>query len=115
MVTFKNQQVLTRREHMRGGEGAAQLTALLAALPENARLFSTIRLAPGASIGYHVHERETELFYFAQGSGTVDDNGEKVKVSAGDAMATFSGQGHAVVNDGQEDLVLVAAIVKDPA
>lgn len=115
MVNRKNQQLASQREHMRGGEGTAQLTALLAVLPENARLFSTIRLAPGASIGYHVHERETELFYFIQGNGTVDDNGEKLRVSAGDAMATFNGQGHGVVNDGQEDLVLVAAIIKDPA
>lgn len=28
-------------------------------------------------------------------------------------MATFSGHGHAVENTGDEDLVLVAAIVKD--
>lgn len=115
MVTRKSEQAISHREHMRGGEGTAELTALLASLPENARLFSTIRLAPGASIGYHVHERETELFYFAQGSGTVDDNGQQVKVVAGDAMATFNGQGHSVLNDGQQDLVLVAAIIKDPA
>lgn len=115
MVTAKNEQVLTLREHMRGGAGTAQLTALLSQLPENARLFSTIRLAPGASIGYHVHEKETELFYFVQGNGQVDDNGQTVRVSAGDAMATFNGQGQSVVNDGQEDLVLVAAIIKDPA
>ena len=64
-------------------------------------------------VGYHVHEGETELFCFVSGKGRVKDDENWVEVAAGDSMATFSGHGHAVENTGDEDLVLVAAIVKD--
>ena len=96
MITRKSERVTETREHMRGGAGAALLTPASKELPANARLFSEIRLAPGASIGHHVHENETEVF-----------------VHPGDSMGTFSGHGHSVENVGDTDLVLVAVIVKD--
>ena len=113
MLFHQDTHTTEYREHMRGGSGTAELTALAREIPKNLRLFTMIRLAPGASIGYHVHENETELFYFLSGAGTVNDNGERVKVSAGDTMSTPSGFGHAVENDGDEDLTLLAVIVRD--
>ena len=113
MITRKNDMPLEIREKMRGGNGAARLTALSAQLPGKMRLFSTIRLTPGSSIGYHVHEGETEMFYFLSGKGRVQDDDQLVEVSAGDSMATFSGHGHGVENTGDEDLLFVAAIVLD--
>lgn len=113
MIIKKETHPIERREHMRGGDGTAVLTALAGELPKNLRLFSMIRLEPGASIGYHVHENETELFHFISGSGIVDDNGVAARVSAGDTMSTPSGFGHSVKNDGEEDLVFLAAIVRD--
>lgn len=113
MITRKDDMKLEIREKMRGGNGAAQLTGLSAQLPGKMRLFSTIRLTPGSSIGYHVHEGETEMFYFMTGTGRVQDDDQFVDVAAGDSMATFSGHGHGVENTGDEDLVFVAAIVLD--
>ena len=112
MVTFHKDMPTEAREHMRGGEGSALLTALCPTLPEKMRLFSTITLKKGCGIGYHVHEGETELFCFVSGKGRVKDDENWVEVAAGDSMATFSGHGHAVENTGDEDLVMVAAIVK---
>ena len=113
MITRKDDMKLETREKMRGGNGTVQLTALSAELPGKMRLFSTIRLEPGCSIGYHVHEGETELFYFVEGAGRVQDDDKVIDVKAGDSMATFSGHGHSVENTGDVDLVLVAAIVLD--
>lgn len=113
MVNYKSNLTIEVREQMRGGKLHAEITKLSSELPENVRLFATIRLIPGASIGYHVHENETEMFYFASGSGKVMDDETEKKVSAGDSMLTFPGHGHAVENDGEEDLILVAAIVKE--
>jgi mannose-6-phosphate isomerase-like protein (cupin superfamily) len=113
MIYRKNTHVTERREHMRGGAGAAELTALCGQLPGNMRLFSLIRLEPGASIGYHIHEKETELFYFLSGSGMADDNLERVPVCAGDTMSTPDGFGHSIENTGTEDLVFLAAILRD--
>ena len=113
MITYVNQQSHSVREFMRGGKKQVNLTALSGKLPEKMRLFSILTLVPGASIGYHVHEGETELFYFLEGNGRVQDDDRFFDVSAGDAMATFSGHGHAVENTGDTDLVILAAIVKD--
>ena len=100
-------------EFMRGGKKHVEHTQLSAALPERMRLFNVLTLIPGASIGYHVHENETEMFYFIEGNGRVQDDDAFFDISAGDCMATFSGHGHAVENTGDTDLVILAAIVKD--
>lgn len=113
MITRKDDQTTSIREHMRDGSGSAKLTALFNELPANARLFSTITLEPGSSIGYHVHENETEMFYFVSGFARVRDDDEFYEMLPGDAMATFSGHGHAVESIGPGPLVLVACIIKD--
>ena len=113
MITYKDQQAHSVREFMRGGKKFVQHTVLSAQLPERMRLFNILTLVPGASIGYHVHENETELFYFIEGNGRVQDDDKFYDISAGDSMATFSGHGHGVENTGDTDLVILAAIVKD--
>lgn len=113
MVNYKSDMTIEVREAMRGGDLHAEITKLSGDLPENVRLFATIRLIPGASIGYHVHENETEMFYFAEGTGVVADDEAEKAVSKGDSMLTFPGHGHAVKNNGDKDLILVAVIVKE--
>jgi mannose-6-phosphate isomerase-like protein (cupin superfamily) len=113
MIYRKDTHTTEYREHMRGGNDTVELTALAGAIPRNLRMFSLIRLAPGASVGYHVHEKETELYYFLSGSGVADDNGVRVPISAGDTMSTADGFGHAIKNTGDEDLVFVAVIARD--
>ena len=113
MITRKADRVTGLRENMRGGNGTVKLTPCCAELPDNARLFSEIVLEPGVSIGYHVHENETELFYFIKGSGRVNDDGQFYDVCAGDSMMTANGHGHGVENTGDTNLVIVAVIIKD--
>ena len=113
MITRKNEQKISIREYMRGGKKHVKLAALSNQLPENARLFSVLTLIPGASIGYHEHEGETEMFYFLEGCGRVRDDDKYFDVNSGDSMATFSGHGHAVENTGDCDLVILAVIVTD--
>ena len=69
MITRREEQSHSIREFMRGGKKHVEHTQLSAALPERMRLFNVLTLIPGASIGYHVHENETELFYFIEGNG----------------------------------------------
>jgi mannose-6-phosphate isomerase-like protein (cupin superfamily) len=113
MITRRSERATDRRENMRGGSGAALLTPVSKEIPKNLRLFSEIRLAPGSSIGFHVHENETEIFLFLNGKGRVMDDDRELFVEAGDSMATFSGHGHSVECVGDEDLVIAAAIVLD--
>ena len=113
MITRQEQQSHGIREFMRGGKKHVETTELSARLPEKMRMFSILTLIPGASIGYHIHENETEMFYFLEGNGRVQDDDRTVDVGAGDSMATFSGHGHSVENTGDTDLVILAAIIRD--
>lgn len=113
MLVKSNQMTNEVREKMRGGEGWVNLAQVVTGeeLPKNVRLSAVITLQPGCSIGWHVHEKETEIFYFASGAGTANDNGEKRCVSAGDVLITPDGCGHAVENSGGVPLVFFAVIV----
>lgn len=113
MVRREEDQIREVRPQMRGGKGQVTLCHLeKELLPENGRLFAKLILGPGCSIGAHEHVGEAEMFYFVSGQGVVTDDGEEIAVSAGDVMTTPSGHAHSVENTGDEDLVLIAAIVK---
>jgi quercetin dioxygenase-like cupin family protein len=101
------------RPNMRDGNGTVELTSF--ATPEElnnkGRLFATITLKPGCSIGYHVHEADSELFYLIKGQVLYNDNGVECNLNAGDVMICPVGTGHAVANNGQETAEICAVIV----
>ena len=110
----RNGMTVEDKERLRGGEGAVRFTHLIPVEPPGRiKLFSEIRLEPGASIGRHRHDGETEYYVFLSGTGVVDDNGNECKVSPGDVTVTGSGGFHSLVNNGGEDLVLYALIIYD--
>ena len=102
------------REHMRDGDGTVMLTSFIegpADLNDKGRLFSKITLEPGCSIGFHVHDKDAELFYFVRGTGEYNDNGEIVTVKAGDVAICPAGTSHAVTNRTNETKEFIALIV----
>ena len=102
------------REHMRDGDGTVMLTSFIggpADLNDKGRLFSKITLEPGCSIGFHIHENDSELFYFIKGTGEYSDNGNIVTVNPGDVAICPAGTGHSIANKEDETLELVAVIV----
>lgn len=101
------------RENMRGGDGIVEVTGFVSPeeLNNKGRLFGKITLKPGCSIGYHVHESDSELFYIIKGTAVYDDNGQKVTVSQGDVTITPAGTGHSIKNESSEDVELIALIV----
>ena len=65
------------REKMRGGKGQVEILHIFRQeeLKGKMRLLARLRLAPGSSIGYHVHEGEEEIFYILSGTGRVTEQG----------------------------------------
>ena len=92
MIYHVSDAVLEERFQMRGGNGTVQINNLMPkeGLPAHCRLFATITLQPGCSIGSHVHEDECEIFSFTQGAGRFLDNGNWTPVQAGDVTTTGS-------------------------
>lgn len=111
MVTDKT--AVEVRKNMRGGDGEVTITSWLEDKdkPNNVRLAGVLTLPPGASIGVHKHEGEAKIFHIISGTGDYNDNGEVVKVKAGDTAVCPSGCEHGIKNTGEEPLILNGFIV----
>ena len=116
MYVQKNSHPDMLKVNMRGGEGTVAITPIADGeqqLPAKCRLFGTITIPAGASIGVHEHVGECEMFYILQGDPVIIDDGEEYTAHPGDCILTHSGHSHGVKNPGTEPVVMVANIVKD--
>jgi len=100
-------------EKMRGGDGSITIRHI-ADKPEmygKSRMYARMTIKPGCSIGYHIHEGETEIFHILAGTASYNDNGEQAELIPGDTSITPASHGHAIANRGSEDVELIALIV----
>ena len=100
-------------ENMRGGSGSVVITHLANPdeMYDKSRLFAKLTIKPGCSVGYHVHDNETEIFNIVSGTALYDDNGTQVELIPGDVTVTPAGQGHSIANNGTTDLIVIALIM----
>lgn len=113
MVRTKQEQAVEFK-CIRGGRGEAEMHKILNSVEElygKGRMFNHMILAPGNSIGEHMHEGDNEIFYFLKGSGLYNDNGKSVRVHPGDTAVCSSGETHSLLNDGTEPLEFIALIL----
>jgi mannose-6-phosphate isomerase-like protein (cupin superfamily) len=112
MIVHRNAMRVEKKENLRGGEGVVSIAHFVdGAVQRHARMLAEITLPPGASIGNHPHDHETEYFIFLEGAGVVNDNGTETPVKPGDVMITGDGAFHGVKNTGPVPLVFNALIV----
>ncbi|MBE6592131.1 MAG: cupin domain-containing protein [Ruminococcaceae bacterium] len=113
MIKRQNEFTSDLRESMRGGNGVVELKNFASTEDMNnkGRMFGTITLKPGCSIGWHVHEKDSELFYILKGTAKYSDNGNEATVNAGDVTYCPAGTGHSIENIGDDNVELVALIV----
>lgn len=104
-----------RVENMAGGQGHTIIKRILDEneLNGKCRMYAEVTLEPGCSIGYHEHHGESETYYVISGNGIYSDNGELRMVKPGDMTFTPDGEGHAMTNSGEKDLVFMALIIYD--
>ena len=100
------------KKNMRDGNGVVTITHLFNndELKSDTRLCAKLTLPPGASIGFHNHIDEEEVFYILTGRGKVDDNGKIREVSVGDAILTGGGAGHSIECISEVPLEIMAVI-----
>ncbi|MBO4887710.1 MAG: cupin domain-containing protein [Firmicutes bacterium] len=114
MIRRKEECTIEYREKMRGGNGTNIITNFISSPEElngKGRLFARLTLQPGNSIGFHVHEKDAELFYILSGTGTYSDNGTIVKLYPGDVAICPTGTGHSMANETDDVLEFVALII----
>jgi quercetin dioxygenase-like cupin family protein len=75
------------------------------------RLFNSMELEPGSSIGLHEHKGEQEIYYIMKGKAMYNDNGTVRPVEAGDVTICPSGESHGIEAIGDETLKVIALIL----
>lgn len=111
VINSKDMQV-EKKVNMRGGPGTVTLIHYeQKENMKNARLLAKVTIPPGAGIGEHDHVNETEYYIILKGNGEVNDDGVIKSVKEGDLVVTGGGAKHSIKNAGNDDLILIAAIV----
>lgn len=114
MIRKNQEKVVNHNPQPFGGDGEVIVRSLLNGpeeLYQKGRVFAHSTLMPGCSIGYHVHENESETYYIYSGNGEFNDNGSVSAVSAGDVTFTGAGEGHSLKNTGDGPLDFIALIL----
>ena len=110
----KKEQIQIVHKKMFGGEGEAEMHVLLNGaeeMYEKGRLFNHVVLAPGAEIGWHIHQGDGETYYILKGLGEYSDNGTITTVQPGDVTFVDAGEGHSLKNIGDVPLEAIALIL----
>ena len=113
MVRKSAEKKVERFENKFGGEGYITVRSLInsdAEMNNKGRAFAHTTLLPGHSIGFHVHNGDSEIYYIYSGKAEYNDNGTIVKVEAGDVTFTPPGTGHGIKCIGDEPLEFIALI-----
>lgn len=117
MIKRKEELRVRNAAGLQGGKGDLFFTDIV--LPEEAqnvgRLFSKLVVPKGSSVGYHTHQGDFEFYYVLSGEATVNHNGEMVTLYPGDMTLCPEGEGHSLENNADEDLVVLAVILYNPA
>ncbi|HBL35389.1 MAG TPA: cupin domain-containing protein [Firmicutes bacterium] len=114
MIRRSNERTVEVKESPFQGEGKITVRNLLNGPEEmynKGRAFAHNTLAPGCSLGFHIHKNESETYYIYSGTGEFNDNGTITTVSAGDVAFTGAGEGHGLKNTGDEPLEFIALIL----
>ena len=91
---------------MRGGEGE-MITRMF--VNEDTKIMRGC-LTPGSTIGLHTHETDSEMIFILSGAGKVLCDGEYEPLSAGSVHYCPKGHAHSLINDGDEDLEILAMV-----
>jgi len=113
MVKRKGSYQVDLKENLRDGEGVLSIENLLtpAEMYDKGRLFAKFTLAPGVSIGPHVHEGEMESYTIISGKGEYREGEETCTVLPGDTTLTQSGESHSIKSTGDVPLEFIALIL----
>ncbi len=70
-------------------------------------------LSPGDEIKPHVHEEETEIFYFVKGAPLFISGDRQIRVIRGDSFVVPSKEQHGIKNDTNDTVWLTFLKVKE--
>lgn len=72
-----------------------------------------VYIKPGSDIGFHVHEKDEEVYIVLEGSGRMNLDGSETPVKKGDVIINPPGGGHGLVNDSNTIMILLVIQCSD--
>ena len=114
MIRRSSERIVEKPQRKFGAPGFITVRQLINDPKElfgKGRVFAHTTVLPGNGIGYHVHVGDGEIYYVYSGKGEYNDNGAITTIEAGDVTFCPPGQGHGVLNTGDEPLELIALIL----
>ena len=98
-----------------GGKGEMTFRTLFA--PEDLEgrtgMFAAVTLEPGNTVGEHLHDTDSEVFYVLAGRAIMIEDGQRTEVSAGDIEYCPKGHSHGIENPYDEPMTFLALQFKD--
>ena len=98
-----------------GGSGLGAAYKFAAPIPDMDGAFTMVarlELEPGASIGYHKHAENEEVYVIISGEGVYCEENKEEPAKAGDIFLCRKGNSHSLKNTGAGKRVLGASIAK---
>ena len=68
------------------------------------------KLEPGASIGYHIHDTNSEIIFMIKGTGVVIMDDDKEILEAGQCHYCPMGHSHSLRNESDEEIEFYAVV-----
>lgn len=100
-------------QNLRDGQGAACIRYLLKPDEKISQVtfIGVVELDSGASIGFHEHLDDTEVYYIIHGQGLFEEKGHAERtVESGDFCYIPKGSGHGLKNTGDDRMSLLAIV-----
>lgn len=99
-------------KNLHAGEGEVEISKVLDDDDvEGLKLFATVTVPPGGSIGYHQHLTESEGYYILSGVAEfIDADGKPKEVESGELCLITKGQSHGIRNIGDTELRFLAIV-----
>lgn len=110
----KNEERLTEiKQHLKDGNGSVNFKYIATSneMFNKVKVFSTLTLNKGDSIGYHTHVGEMEVMYINKGKGLYKDDGDESIVNEGDVTICFENHYHGIINNEDKPLELIAMVL----
>ena len=114
MIRKNNERIIEIKEHLKDGEGNVIFKKIAAPdeMYKKIKMFNTLIIKKGCSIGYHTHNGEEEVMLIKAGKALYQDDGKEYELLPGDVTICYEGHYHGIKNEQDEDLELVAMIIE---
>jgi len=110
MIRYRSEMPTEYEDQPAGGIGRMSFHTLLKpeVLEGRTGMLAVITLEPGNTVGEHLHDTDSEVFFLLEGQGVMIEDGKRSQVSAGDIEYCPKGHSHGLEPVGDKPVVFLA-------